>query len=598
MVGPASIEHRPRCKRWPPPPPRHFAGACPSCHVLASRPSGGKRRSEMDDVVPGREQHQHHDDGKPDAEPDLLGPVAQGAAAQRLDSVEQKVPAIEQRDREQVDQADRHREHGDEADEAGGAAEGRDLARYLRDADRSRELVRRFAADDEAPDISEGPLDDVPGLHRAEADRVEEPVFDELQVVRPARGLEPEEPDALLAEGRLGLLEVRHGGQGHLAAVAVDRDAELVVGARADDPLHVGEARDRTAVDGEDEVAGLESGTLGGAADLNHVDARGEDLAPVHVGDAGEDRDREQEIRDRARRDDQGSLENGLVVEADGAFGRAHLGQARRIRHARAVDVAGELDVAAERDRRELPAGAVAVGEADELGPETDREGVDADAAPAADEEMPELVDEDHDREDDEERDQVAKQGPGRSAHHAEKLHQAILLPASEWKRVARARRSRISCRTSWSIASASSTDEGAFPFLAAPRSQASATTAAISRKPISPATNAATATSFAALSTVGIAPPSRSAARARPRQGKRPSSTGSNDSVPIAARSRGLPESGIRAPSPRQCAIGMRMSGTARPAVTPPSRQCTSPWTTDWGWTRTSSWSCINPNR
>ena len=64
----------------------------------------------MDDVVPCREQHQHHDDGKPDAEPDLLGPVAQGAAAQRLDSVEQKVPAIEQRDREQVDQADRHRE--------------------------------------------------------------------------------------------------------------------------------------------------------------------------------------------------------------------------------------------------------------------------------------------------------------------------------------------------------------------------------------------------------------------------------------------------------------------------------------------------------
>jgi len=41
------------------------------------------------------------------------------------------------------------------------------------------------------------------------------------------------------------------------------------------------------------------------------------------------------------------------------------------------------------------------------------------------------------------------KQGSGRSAHHAEKLHQAILLPGSEWNRVARARRSRISCRTS-----------------------------------------------------------------------------------------------------------------------------------------------------
>ena len=35
-------------------------------------------------------------------------------------------------------------------------------------------------------------------------------------------------------------------------------------------------------------------------------------------------------------------------------------------------------------------------------------------------------------------------------------------------------------------------------------------------------------------------------------------------------------------------------MSGTARPAVTAPSRQCTSPWTIDCGWTSTSSWSCI----
>ena len=137
----------------------------------------------------------------------------------------------------------------------------------------------------------------------------EEPVFDELQVVRPARGLEPEEPDALLAEGRLGLLEVRHGGQGHLPAVAVDRrslssSSALALTIRC---MSV-KLDDRAAVDGEDEVAGLEAGTLGGAAGLNRVDARGKDLAPVHVGDAGEDRDREQEIGDRARRDDRGAL--------------------------------------------------------------------------------------------------------------------------------------------------------------------------------------------------------------------------------------------------------------------------------------------------
>ena len=55
--------------------------------------------------------------------PYLLGAIRERPAAQRLDRVEQKVTAIEQRDREQVQQPDRDRQHRrqvNQRDEAGG----------------------------------------------------------------------------------------------------------------------------------------------------------------------------------------------------------------------------------------------------------------------------------------------------------------------------------------------------------------------------------------------------------------------------------------------------------------------------------------------
>ena len=99
------------------------------------------------------------------------------------------------------------------------------------------------------------------------------------------------------------------GGQGHLAAVAVDRRCSasrpaLALTIRC---MSVKLAIERPLME-RTRSPGLKSGPLGGAAGLNHVDARGEDLAPVDIGDAGEDRDREQEIGDRARRDDRGAL--------------------------------------------------------------------------------------------------------------------------------------------------------------------------------------------------------------------------------------------------------------------------------------------------
>ena len=63
-------------------------------------------------------------------------------------------------------------------------------------------------------------------------------------------------------------------------------------------------------------------------------------------------------------------------------------------------------------------------------------------------------------------------------------------------------------------------------------------TIAAISRKPISPARNRATATSLAALRTVGAAPPARKAARAKRIAGNRSASGASKVNVPIWAKS------------------------------------------------------------
>jgi hypothetical protein len=61
--------------------------------------SGRPRKEDAFYVIKGCKNHQHDHDCQPNPEPNLLGALGQGAAADRLDSVEQKVTAIEQRDR-------------------------------------------------------------------------------------------------------------------------------------------------------------------------------------------------------------------------------------------------------------------------------------------------------------------------------------------------------------------------------------------------------------------------------------------------------------------------------------------------------------------
>ena len=58
-------------------------------------------------VIKGCENHQHQDDRQPNPESDFLRLFGQRPASHRLNTIEQKVTAIEQRDRKQVQKADR-----------------------------------------------------------------------------------------------------------------------------------------------------------------------------------------------------------------------------------------------------------------------------------------------------------------------------------------------------------------------------------------------------------------------------------------------------------------------------------------------------------
>ena len=55
---------------------------------------------------------------------------------------------------------------------SGDKSDRRHLPRHLRDPDRASQLIRRFAADDDAAEIAQRAVDDKPGLLHAHPDRL------------------------------------------------------------------------------------------------------------------------------------------------------------------------------------------------------------------------------------------------------------------------------------------------------------------------------------------------------------------------------------------------------------------------------------------
>ena len=101
--------------------------------------------------------------------------------------------------------------------------------------------------------------------------------------------------------------------------------------------------------------------------------------------------------------------------KADLAIGVGHRRNRGLIRNAGGVFVAEELDVAAERNRGNLPARSVAVIESEQLRTEADGEDEDLNAIPARDQKMAELVEEHHDGQD-EQKGKQRVQDPGTPA--------------------------------------------------------------------------------------------------------------------------------------------------------------------------------------
>ncbi len=142
----------------------------------------------------------------------------------------------------------------------------------------------------------------------------------------------------------------------------------------------------------------MDAARLGCAGRLNLADfGRGEGLAIGHE-QQGQHDDRKHEIRNRTAGDDRGALAKPLAVEGHRPFGGAELGQPGDRQAGAGVGVAEHLDVAAERDRAEFPAGAGAVPPAEQFRAEADREDFDPDPVAARDQVMAELVNKDEDR--------------------------------------------------------------------------------------------------------------------------------------------------------------------------------------------------------
>ena len=181
------------------------------------------------------------------------------------------------------------------------------------------------------------------------------------------------------------------------------------------------EARDRLPVEGDDLVARLDARRGGGAAGRDDADhGRGQLLADGRE-QYGADDDGEEEIRHRPRHHDGRALPKPLVAEGDGPIG---LGEGRLLLPAfsfLARHLAEHPDIAAEGQQADLPAGPGAIGPAEDLRAESDGEDLHPHAIPARDKVVAELVDEDENGQNAQERQPIVDQ-------HSERIHRPTLF--------------------------------------------------------------------------------------------------------------------------------------------------------------------------
>jgi hypothetical protein len=124
----------------------------------------------VQDVVVGGVNHQHQDERQAHPEAHFLGALGQGTAPDEFHRVVKQMAAIEQRYREQVQEADRDRNHGRQVHEVV-ETKARRLTRKLGDSNRATDLLAAPSASEHLLQESAGLLDNQPGLLRAEPER-------------------------------------------------------------------------------------------------------------------------------------------------------------------------------------------------------------------------------------------------------------------------------------------------------------------------------------------------------------------------------------------------------------------------------------------
>ena len=207
------------------------------------------------------------------------------------------------------------------------------------------------------------------------------------------------------AEGVALLQHLRGHFEGELLPAAIDPEVQFAVAVAGDDALHVLEAFDGFPVDAGDQIAGLKAGRRCRHPRLNLADARRDRVNANREVHSRVDHEGKEKICGRSSEHHGRALPYGLSLKGAPPLLRRQARERLRGRLARGVLVVDEFHVAAERNPGDAPARALAIGEAADLLTETDGEGAHGDTAPARDEEMAELVDEDHDAEHDEEGD-------------------------------------------------------------------------------------------------------------------------------------------------------------------------------------------------
>src|SRR5918999_593951 len=336
------------------------------------------------------EQHQHHpDESRPlhDAERDRF-------AADLLDDRPEDVAAVERQEREQVDDRQRQRDQGEDADRVGHVVEDR-LAGHLVGADDAADLLAPLGIDQ-----VQGKLDGLPGDQPEAVDREVERLAGRQRDARAALRVGEAQPWPRLARHRVRVEDRRYVDP-HAAAVALDQErgrlrglAAVPLGPRAAVRLdlpgqHGGLAA--LAVDRDDPVGRLELlGRRIAALDLAYP-VRGP-LASDRPEEDEQQHEGEDQVDRGPRRDHHDPLPDGLRV----------VGASPHLVGEVLVGVhPADLHVAPRGDRADAVLGLPHLLARQDRG-EEEREALDPHADGLGRGEVPQLVEDDQEREADE----------------------------------------------------------------------------------------------------------------------------------------------------------------------------------------------------